>query len=218
MRDLSKMGKAFDCPPLKISQLALSPFVQFELWLEDALMHPIPEANAMTLSTSDLNNQPNARTVLLKKYDETGFVFFGHYDSQKGQELAVNPKACLLFWWGPLNRQIRLQGSVVKLDTKSSDAYFHSRSLPSQIAASVSPQSKPLLNNDKNILISEYESLLTRHQKENTLPKRPDYWGGFKFLAYRFEFWQGSAHRLHDRFIYEYHEQNQNWSIIQLAP
>jgi pyridoxamine 5'-phosphate oxidase len=216
MRDLSTMGKAFNSQPLIKELLDANPIVQFETWLNEAIALPIPEANAMTLATSDADNQPNARIVLLKKFDETGFIFFGHYDSQKGQELAHNPKASLLFWWGPLNRQIRLQGTVSKLDKKSSANYYHSRPLESQIAAIISPQSKKIL--DKNNLIQDYEKLLAQHQQKQELPECPDYWGGFNFMPHRFEFWQGSAHRLHDRFIYDYDKNTQAWGITQLAP
>jgi pyridoxamine 5'-phosphate oxidase len=215
MRDLTHMGKLFETPPLSLSDFDASPFVQFEQWLNKAIDEAVPEPNAMTLSTSDSANQPNARIVLLKKFDETGFIFFGHYDSQKGQELAANPKACLLFWWGSLNRQIRLQGKVVKLDKKNSAHYFHSRPLESQIAAVISPQSKKI--KDKRQLIQEYKNLLNQHQQSNTLPDCPNYWGGFKFIPHQFEFWQGSAHRLHDRFIYT-QKNDKNWTISQLAP
>lgn len=216
MRDLTTMGKAFNSPPLNKENLDAAPINQFEQWLNEAIAFPIPEANAMTLATSDSNNQPNARMVLLKKFDETGFVFFGHYDSQKGQELSANPKASLLFWWGALNRQIRIQGTVTKLDKPLSEAYFHTRPLESQIAAIISPQSNII--QDKSELVHAYEKLLEKNQQNATLPDCPDYWGGFKLIPHRFEFWQGSAHRLHDRFVYEPDQKNLHWTLSQLAP
>ena len=218
MRDLSTMGKAFDSESLTLNQLHLNPFIQFELWLDMAIAHNIPEPNAMTLSTSDANNQPNARMVLLKKFNATGFVFFGHYDSQKAQELAVNPKASLLFYWGGMNRQVRLKGTVRKLDKKSSAAYFRARSLESQIAAILSPQSKILSEALKLALTKDYNQLLRKYQHTKQLPACPDYWGGFKFVPHQFEFWQGAAHRLHDRFVYEYNQSTKTWEIHQLAP
>lgn len=216
MRDLTKMGKAFEATPLKKEDLDSTPINQFEKWLNDAIAFPIPEANAMTLATSDSHNQPNARVVLLKKFDESGFVFFGHYESQKAQELSANPHASLLFWWGPLNRQIRIQGTVIKEDKLKSADYFHSRPLESQIAAIVSPQSKILT--DKSNLIHEYETLLNLYQDTNKLPNCPDYWGGFKLVPHRFEFWQGGANRLHDRFVYERDQKSSTWEVYQLAP
>ncbi len=210
------MGKDFQSQPFKKENLNASPIIQFETWLNEAIAFPIPEANAMTLTTCDSKNQPNARMVLLKKFDETGFIFFGHYDSQKAQELAANPKASLLFWWGPLNRQIRIQGSVIKEDKQKSADYFHSRPLESQIAAIVSPQSQKI--SDKLKLIQEYEKLLSKYQDTEQLPDCPDYWGGFKFVPNRFEFWQGNAYRLHDRFVYEHDKNTQTWGITQLAP
>lgn len=216
MRDLTKMGKAFEANPLKKEDLDSSPINQFENWLNDAIVFPVPEANAMTLATSDSQNQPNARIVLLKKFDDTGFVFFGHYDSQKAQELRANPKASLLFWWGPLNRQVRIQGTVTKLDKQQSETYFHARPLESQIAAIISPQSKTIPN--KLNLIQDYEKLLNQYQDTEKLPNCPDYWGGFKLAPHRFEFWQGGANRLHDRFVYEQDPTTLAWSIFQLAP
>lgn len=216
MRDLTKMGKAFEATPLKKENLDITPINQFEKWLNDAIAFPVSEANAMTLATSDSHNQPNARIVLLKKFDESGFVFFGHYDSQKAQELSANPNASLLFWWGPLNRQIRIQGNVLKIGQQESTEYFHSRPLESQVAAIVSPQSQKITN--KLDLIQDYENLLNTCQDKNILPDCPDYWGGFKLVPHRFEFWQGGANRLHDRFVYEYEKNKQAWVMTQLAP
>lgn len=216
MRDLTNMGKAFESTPLNRENLDATPIHQFEKWLNEAIAFPISEANAMTLATADSNNQPNARIVLLKKFDETGFIFFGHYDSQKGQEVSANPKASLLFWWGALNRQVRIQGSVVKIGKQESENYFRSRPLESQVAAIVSPQSKVISN--KNELIQNYAALLEKNQHDVTLPECPDYWGGFKLIPHRFEFWQGGANRLHDRFAYHLDQKNLNWVISQLAP
>jgi pyridoxamine 5'-phosphate oxidase len=216
MRDLTHMGKLFDAPPLNLRDFDASPLVQFEQWLNKAIDQAVPEPNAMTLSTSDVNNQPNARVVLLKKFDESGFIFFGNYDSQKGQELAANPKACLSFWWGPLNRQIRILGAVSKEDKKLSSDYFHSRPLESQIAAIISPQSKVIQN--KTTLTENYEAMLKQHHQNQTLPNCPDSWGGFKLVPNCFEFWQGGANRLHDRFVYHYDKLHSSWLITQLAP
>lgn len=216
MRDLTKMGKAFQTTPLSLTDFDASPFVQFDQWLNHAIEQAAPEPNAMVLSTADANNQPNSRVLLLKKFDETGFVFFGNYNSQKGQELSVNPKASLLFWWGPLNRQIRILGTVTKDDKKSATDYFHSRPLESQIAAIISPQSKII--EGKNKLTQAYQDLLQQHQQNHTLPDCPDYWGGFKLVPNRFEFWQGGANRLHDRFVYILNKSTHNWEITRLAP
>ena len=216
MRDLTKMGKAFDSLSLTLEHLSPSPFLQFEAWFNEAVAFPIAEPNAMALSTCDNQNQPNARMVLLKQFDETGMVFFSNYESQKAQELSTNPKASLLFWWSPLNRQVRLQGVIHKTDPKNSADYFHSRPLESQIAAIISPQSKKIT--DKSVLMQKHQTLLSQHQQAGTLPDCPDYWGGFKFVPHRFEFWQGNAHRLSDRFAYDYDSNTLNWVITQLAP
>jgi pyridoxamine 5'-phosphate oxidase len=195
------------------STAATNPFSQFEKWWQEALASEISEINAMTLATSTADGVPSARTVLLKGYDSRGFVFFTNYESQKGVELAENPRACLLFFWKELERQIRITGLTEKISAEESDAYFQSRPAGSRIGAHSSPQSRVIENRD----------WLEKEEKKNEalfadgdIP-RPVHWGGYRVKPVNFEFWQGRPSRLHDRLFYTL-EENGLWKIERLAP
>jgi pyridoxamine 5'-phosphate oxidase len=166
----------------------------------------------MTLATSSADGFPSARIVLLKGYDKNGFVFFTNYNSQKGQEIAVNPKACLLFFWKELERQVRIDGSIEKISAEESEIYFKSRPLGSRIGAWCSPQSSVIPDRsilDKNV------AHFTKKFNEQEVP-RPDHWGGYIVKPTAIEFWQGRSSRLHDRLRYS--AKPEGWKLERLAP
>lgn len=190
---------------------AESPLQQFTLWFDEALKAGVPEPNAMTLATATLAGRPSARTVLLKGFDERGLVFFTNYASRKGNELAENPWASLLFFWPALERQVRLEGRIEKVSDAESDEYFHSRPLGSRIGAWVSPQSQPITRAELESRTVELTATLGEH------PQRPPHWGGYRLAPDYVEFWQGRPSRLHDRLAFRQDEAGQ-WSRQRLAP
>ena len=188
------------------------PIAQFASWYNEAERAGINMPNAMTLATATRDGIPSARMVLLKGFDERGFTFFTHYESQKGRELTENPHAALVFYWDPLSRQVRITGSVEKLNSEESNEYFHTRPRGSQIAAWVSHQSSVIEN--RTILESRYHDFMAQFG-EDPIP-RPGYWGGYRLTPRTLEFWQSGENRLHDRFQYTRH--TDGWLIERLAP
>jgi len=208
------MRKSYERSVLDESSVAKNPFSQFELWLEQAISsEEIYEANAMTLASTGSNGSPSARIVLLKKINEEGLVFYTNYESRKGQELISNPKAAALFHWDRLQRQVRIEGEVMKLDEEESTAYFHSRPKGSQMGAWASPQSKVI--EDRSILEENLEEIKTKYIGVEKLP-RPENWGGFIIRPHYWEFWQGRPSRLHDRICYRL--ENKEWKLFRIAP
>ena len=195
------------------SSVAEDPIVQFGKWWKEAVEADIDEVNAMTLATASIEAVPSARIVLLKEFTRDGFVFCTNYNSYKGQQLAENPKACLVFYWKEIERQVRITGIVKKISDKESDIYFKSRPIASQIGAFVSPQSQVIENRE---WLDEQFSNKTK-KFENTDIQRPDHWGGYIVNPVIIEFWQGRPSRLHDRIQYSL-EENGNWKIERLAP
>jgi pyridoxamine 5'-phosphate oxidase len=201
-----------ETPPLTRNTLLTNPFEQFADWFETAVSADIENANAMTLATATKNGRPSARFVLLKGYDEQGFVFFSNYTSQKGRELAQNPQAALLFYWVQFHRQIRIYGRVSRVSTAESDAYFNSRPLGSRLSALASNQSSVIENRQ----VIEQEATRLSAQYDGEAVPRPPQWGGYRLEPEEFEFWQGRADRLHDRF--RFRMVNGVWVIERLAP
>ena len=189
------------------------PVRQFSVWWHEALEAKIIEVNAMTLATASADGMPSARTVLMKGFSEKGFTFFTNYNSFKGLQLSENPKACLLFFWKELERQVRITGIVEKLSSEESNAYFQSRPRASQVGAVVSPQSRVI--ESRQWLDEKYEEVFK--QFENTTVQRPPHWGGYIVRPVIIEFWQGRPGRLHDRIQYTLLE-NGGWKIERLAP
>ena len=190
-----------------------SPFIQFDKWWKEALQAEIDEVNAMTLATATADGLPSARIVLLKGFNEKGFIFFTNYESYKGMQLAENPKACLVFFWKELERQVRITGLVVKISSGESDEYFHSRPEASQIGAWASPQSRVIEN--RHWLDEKFNELVNKMEGSDI--KRPPHWGGYLVKPVVIEFWQGRPSRLHDRIQYTL-EETGNWKIERLAP
>ena len=186
---------------------------QFGKWWEEAVNSKIDEVNAMTLATASIDALPSARIVLLKEFNERGFVFFTNYESYKAQQLAENPKACLVFFWKELERQVRITGLIEKIPTKQSDDYFQSRPESSRIGAWASPQSRVI--EGRQWLDEKFNELVK--EMEGTSIARPPHWGGYIVKPVVIEFWQGRPSRLHDRIQYTL-EENGAWKIERLAP
>ncbi len=198
---------------LSEKEVAEEPFTQFNKWFEEVLHSEVTEPNAMTLATAAKTGVPSARIVLLKGIDEQGFYFYTNYKSQKAQELFENPQAALVFFWKELQRQVRVQGRVVKASGEQSDAYFLSRPRGSQLGAWSSPQSQPIASRD----FLEEKVRETTVRFENETLYRPEFWGGYCLQPLTVEFWQGRPSRLHDRIVYT-REASGSWEIHRLAP
>jgi pyridoxamine 5'-phosphate oxidase len=183
---------------LSLADLAADPLSQFRRWWEAAQQSDLEEPTAMALATSSGNGEPSVRIVLLKGFDEDGFVFFSNYESRKGRDLEANPHAALLFWWPSLGRQVRVEGTVDRTPAAESDAYFASRPRGSQLGAHASPQSRVLKGQAE--LLSRVARATARFVGREV--PRPEVWGGFRLLPRRYEFWQEGRFRLHDRFEY----------------
>lgn len=213
MSDLGNYRKSYEKSELLESAIDANPMMQFQKWFyEVEEFGGVEEVNAMTVSSIGLDGFPKARVVLLKKYDEKGFIFYTNYESEKGKAILANPHICLSFFWPSIERQVIIKGIAKKIESNISDNYFHSRPQGSQLGALVSPQSQVIesrsyLENNLKDLEQEFEG------KE--IP-RPENWGGFLVEPVSIEFWQGRANRLHDRIRYTLNDLD--WKIERLAP
>jgi pyridoxamine 5'-phosphate oxidase len=189
------------------------PIRLFKKWFDAAVRAEIEEANAMTLATATRDGKPSARMVLLKGFDQRGFVFYTNYDSRKGRELAQNPRAALVLFWQPLRRQIRITGRVTKVSAEESDKYFESRALGSRFSASISKQSSVIAS--REVLLKKLKKIEEKYPKGD--PPRPINWGGFRVHADEIEFWQGGEFRLHDRIRYR-RRRDGGWRVDRLSP
>ncbi len=210
---IANLRKEYLSQHLLEKDVAADPVSQFKTWWHQAVQSAILEPNAMTLATASADGLPSARIVLLKGFSNKGFVFFTNYNSFKGQQLEANPKACLVFFWKELERQVRITGAVSKVAEEESDAYFNSRPEGSRVGAWASPQSQVV--QDRQWLDENYKSLAI--QMEGKPISRPPHWGGYIVQPVLIEFWQGRASRLHDRIQYTMQEDG-SWAIERLAP
>ncbi len=214
MRDseIAAMRQDYTIGELLESNAPSEPWELFSSWFEIARKTKILEPNAMILSTVMQDGQPTSRVVLLKDFDQNGLVFFTNYLSQKGEQLAHNPRASILFWWEPLQRQIRVEGEVVKIDEEDSDAYFQSRPYGSRLGAWISEQSQTIVD---RIALEKRQIEFEKKFEDGNVP-RPDHWGGYRLAPNKFEFWQGRSNRLHDRLLYQMKQDS--WKRVRLAP
>lgn len=206
------LREEYEGTPLDEAALAASPIEQFERWFADAAAAGVQVANGMTLATVDEHGAPSARVVLLKGVDARGFVFFTNYESRKGRALESTGRAALVFWWPPLSRQVRVEGSVERVSAAESDAYFATRPRESNLGAMASPQSRPVEN---RAWLSERVAEVRRAWDGKPL-ERPVHWGGYRVVPHMVEFWQGRRDRLHDRLCYL--REAESWKIVRLAP
>ena len=210
---VADIRKEYALHSLNEEEVASEPIAQFKQWWKEAEASSIEEVNAMTLSTISEGGWPEARTVLLKGYDENGFVFFTNYNSAKSNHLEKNPRCSLLFFWKELERQVRINGIAEKISTQESIDYFNSRPDGSKIGAWASPQSMVVAG---KAWLKETFDFYKERFKHGEIPK-PPHWGGYRVKAQRMEFWQGRPSRMHDRICYTKTE-NGNWKIERLAP
>ena len=212
--NVQDLRREYTAEKLDIEDVDPNPVAQFRRWFEEAMNAELPEPNAMTLATVSSKGQPSARIVLLKGFDESGFVFFTNYRSRKSQELMANPRVALVFLWLELQRQVRIEGMAAKIDPEESTRYFQSRPKGSQIGAWASPQSDVIKS--RELLEQRVEALNEKYNGQQVLP-RPEEWGGFIIQPQRLEFWQGRPSRLHDRIQYIMLKKA-GWKIERLAP
>lgn len=202
-----------DRPVLDEKEVDPNPFKQFAKWFKEAKAAVAILPNAMTLATVSSEGVPSARVVLLKGFDERGFVFYTNYDSQKGKELDNNSVAALCFYWAELSRQVRITGTTTKTSAEESNAYFHTRPLDSQLGACASNQSEVIASREA---LEQRMDEVTREYEGRLVPL-PPYWGGYRVAPFMFEFWQNQPSRLHDRIRYRLIPEGQ-WIIERLAP
>lgn len=213
MVNVEQMRKEYSKGALDEESVAQNPVDQFKIWFEEAVRSKIPEPNAMQLSTVGSEGRPSARVVLLKSYDQKGFVFYTNYESRKGREIEANPLVHLLFFWPELERQVRIEGDAEKITTAESMKYFFSRPVNSQLGAWASAQSSII--EGRNILEKRMRELKTRFEGKEL--EFPSFWGGIRVVPQAIEFWQGRRSRLHDRIQYRKNEDG-SWTRFRLSP
>jgi len=212
--ELQNMRQDDSAAELTEDSTKADPIKQFEKWFNEAVESGQHEPNAMTLSTSTYDGRPSGRIVLLKGFDASGFMFYTNYLSRKGKEITKNPLGALTFFWGTLERQVRIEGTIEKLSKEQSEKYFHTRPRKSQMGAVASPQSQEIP--DRELLEKKMDQLVEEYGDDKDIPK-PSFWGGYVLKPRLVEFWQGRRSRLHDRILYKKID-NKNWKKVRLAP
>jgi pyridoxamine 5'-phosphate oxidase len=211
--DIGHLRVKYTTKGLDVKDLDANPLKQFEIWFNDAINEQLLEPNAFSLATVGNDMMPSIRTVLLKIFDEKGFVFFTNYKSTKAKQIEENPKAAALFAWLELERQVKIEGSIEKIPTGDSLKYFLSRPKGSQLGAWVSHQSEII--SSRSLLEQKFDEIKRKFVK-GEIPF-PSFWGGYAIKPTKIEFWQGGQDRLHDRFLYEL-QTDGSWTISRLAP
>lgn len=209
---IAGLRKEYSQASLTEAEVHPDPIMQFRSWFDEALKAKIAEPNVMTVATVNADHRPSARILLLKDVDERGFTWFTNYQSRKANELAQCPHAALVFYWGELERQVRIEGRVERVSAEESEAYFHSRPLQSRLGALASAQSQPIA--DRQALEERFKQA---NEQYGDQPPRPEHWGGYRLIPDRIEFWQGRPSRLHDRILYT-KQQNGGWQRQRLQP
>lgn len=209
---MADLRKEYTRAGLAESDVDLDPVQQFRRWFDEALAADLHEPNAMVVATATPEGRPSTRVVLLKGFDRRGFVFYTNYEGRKGRELEENPRAALLFYWGELERQVRIEGSVSRVSEEESDAYYASRPRGSRLGALASEQSRAV--GGREVLEDRIKSLEAEYEGREVL--RPAFWGGYRVEAETFEFWQGRENRLHDRISYR--REDGGWVMGRLQP
>ncbi len=212
-RKVADLRENYTQAGLSEGDLAPDPVTQFRAWFEEALSANLHEPNAMTLATATPDGRPSARVVLLKGFDERGFVFYTNYNGRKARELEANPHATLAFYWGELERQVRIEGRATRVSDGESDAYYASRPRGSRLGAWASEQSRSVVG--REALESRLRALEREYEGQN-IP-RPPFWGGYRVEPDVFEFWQGRENRLHDRLVYRRGDDGR-WKVERLQP
>ena len=212
-KDIENLRQDYNAASLNETDVDANPMRQFDKWFNEAINYKVHEPNAMTLATATHDGRPSARIVLLKGFNDDGFKFYTNYLSRKGKEISKNPLGALVFHWGDMERQIRIEGTIDKLDRDYSEKYFHSRPKLSQIGAVASPQSQEITSREE---LEQRMAQLEIEYADSTVPK-PSFWGGYVLRPRLIEFWQGRRSRLHDRIVYKKTD-NKNWKIVRLAP
>ena len=212
MTDLASLRRSYARASLAEGDVAADPIAQFVAWFDDAQAAELREPNAMTLATATPDGAPSARIVLLKGVDERGFVFYTDYRSRKGEELAANPRAALVFHWAELERQVRVTGTVARVSREESEAYYRTRPVGSRIGAWASHQSRPIAGRAE---LEAREAELARRYADGDVPL-PPHWGGYRLAPETVEFWQGRPSRLHDRLRYV--RGASGWRVERLSP
>jgi pyridoxamine 5'-phosphate oxidase len=211
-KDLADLRSEYRNSPLRRTDLDSDPIVQFDRWFQDALRAAVAEPNAMSIATVDAAGQPSSRTVLLKRYDSRGFVFYTNMGSRKAREIEGNPRVALLFFWPELHRQVKVRGTAARTSAAETLGYFMRRPRASQLGAWVSNQSQPV---SSRALLEQKFAEMRQKFAAGEVPL-PSFWGGFRVTPHAIEFWQGQESRLHDRFLYT--RRNGGWRIERLAP
>src|SRR5471030_2667333 len=213
-KELQNLRNDYSGTPLTEESADRNPIKQFDNWFNEVLAAKLHEPNAMTLSTATHDGRPSARIVLLKGFDNLGFMFYTNYLSRKGKEITKNPLGALTFFWSELERQVRIEGTIEKLSKEDSVKYFKLRPRNSQLGAVASPQSQEIPSRD--VVEKKWEELVEEYGEDKEIPK-PSFWGGYVLKPRYVEFWQGRRSRLHDRIVYKKID-NKNWKKVRLAP